>query len=522
MLASRQIIGFAKAEAIARLSVSDQNPNHPPDDYLRVMEPSATKRFVSLLNDHAARMMQAAQDDSQAFIDRSYLGEPPPDYRETNVGRLDDILRPIDPSGPFFKAHAAAVKECAELGQLAAFQPLFERAKYSYWRAWDRARKAFTSDERLNWGTPEFGTLTRHIAEIQDYFSALEVEGRAAQMIERGSDGTGRSLEERRVADLHEQFLSAAKEFPEIRFVAVRPYDPVRDWPNIRDEAGDWHIGLTGRYWKALFADLGFSPGKLFAPLSTVWLRFDQEIWEGGFFNGGRTASSDEEALMADGRQRLKDGRPQSKLQAQFDHLQRGVEKFRQLSEHAKLHFQVPPEPPPGTQIERLLRDNHINRWLELVFRAGIWESVDQRILRVQRLTADVFTASARAIEILVRSSASILDGPSVVPSEDSEKEPPPKPHWDRGSKRLTFSGTTVKRYRHVAKNQFLVLDTFEELGWPTAIDDPIPPGRKKEVEAVARVQETAKSLNDNMDAASLIRFATNGSGNGFTWSLIK
>ncbi len=138
------------------------------------MGSSATKQLIVLLNSHAVQLMQAAQDDWRLAEETLLKRERSPDHRQTHVGRLDAELRPHDPSGPFFTAHDDAVRECASLSQLAAFQPLFERVKFSYWRAWEQARQAFASDERLDWGNAAFGALTRDIAEVQDLLPALD------------------------------------------------------------------------------------------------------------------------------------------------------------------------------------------------------------------------------------------------------------------------------------------------------------------------------------------------------------
>lgn len=99
------------------------------------------------------------------------------------------------------------------------------------------------------------------------------------------------------------------------------------------------------------------------------------------------------------------------------------------------------------------------------------------------------------------------------------------KPRWDRGKRKLLYKDMVVKAFRHAAKNQFRVLDAFEELGWPAVIDDPMPrsnPKNGREIDAVERVQETAKSLNQGMTEHSPIVFSTNGNGTGFSWSLIE
>src|SRR6266446_7013466 len=107
------------------------------------MSSSATKQFTDLLNGHAIRLMRAAQSDWQESADRFDRGEPPLPHNQTFVGQLGKKLRPVDNDGAFFKAHKAAVRECARLGQLGAFQPLFAQAKHSYRKAWELAREAF-------------------------------------------------------------------------------------------------------------------------------------------------------------------------------------------------------------------------------------------------------------------------------------------------------------------------------------------------------------------------------------------
>ena len=107
----------------------------------------------------------------------------------------------------------------------------------------------------------------------------------------------------------------------------------------------------------------------------------------------------------------------------------------------------------------------------------------------------------------------------STVAAADAESEPAAaRPQWNRGKKELRLGGKLIKRFRQIAKNQFLVLDAFQELGWPSAIDDPMPGGQ---VDAIQRVQDTAKSLNDGMVTDSAVRFSTNGNGTGFIWSAI-
>ena len=49
-------------------------------------------------------------------------------------------------------------------------------------------------------------------------------------------------------------------------------------------------------------------------------------------------------------------------------------------------------------------------------------------------------------------------------------------PRFDATTNVLFFGEEVVKRFRQASPNQQLILITFEELGWPYEITDPIPP----------------------------------------------
>jgi hypothetical protein len=84
-------------------------------------------------------------------------------------------------------------------------------------------------------------------------------------------------------------------------------------------------------------------------------------------------------------------------------------------------------------------------------------------------------------------------------------------PIWNRDVGRLTFSGEVVKHVRiGVATNVVKVLDSFQGLGWPERIDDPIPGGQNQQ-----RLHETIKSLNEGL---TRIHFRADGTGKGFIW----
>ena len=49
------------------------------------------------------------------------------------------------------------------------------------------------------------------------------------------------------------------------------------------------------------------------------------------------------------------------------------------------------------------------------------------------------------------------------------------KPHWEPTQRELRLGDRIVKRFRVPARNQELILKSFEEEGWPAHIDDPLP-----------------------------------------------
>jgi hypothetical protein len=89
------------------------------------------------------------------------------------------------------------------------------------------------------------------------------------------------------------------------------------------------------------------------------------------------------------------------------------------------------------------------------------------------------------------------------------------KPQWDANCRELRFAGQVIKRFRVPAENQELVLNVFEEEGWPKAIDDPLPPHAA--VDPMRRLQATIRSLNRNRTAPTL-HFFGNGCGHSVCW----
>lgn len=90
-------------------------------------------------------------------------------------------------------------------------------------------------------------------------------------------------------------------------------------------------------------------------------------------------------------------------------------------------------------------------------------------------------------------------------------------PHWNAELRELSIQGRLVKRFKWQAVNQEIVLGVFQEDGWPTVIDDPLPP--KGDQDPKSRLHDTIKALNRNQEYA-VIRFHGNGTGEGIRWEL--
>ena len=90
-------------------------------------------------------------------------------------------------------------------------------------------------------------------------------------------------------------------------------------------------------------------------------------------------------------------------------------------------------------------------------------------------------------------------------------------PSWDAQRRELRLGSAIVKQFRVPAANQQLILQAFQEEGWPVRIDDPLPtyPGRDPK----RRLHETITSLNRNQKLR-LVHFLGDGTGQGISWEL--
>jgi hypothetical protein len=88
-------------------------------------------------------------------------------------------------------------------------------------------------------------------------------------------------------------------------------------------------------------------------------------------------------------------------------------------------------------------------------------------------------------------------------------------PKWNGEVHELLFRGLVVKKFKAPAKNQEAILAAFEEEGWPSHIDDPIPPDPEKD--SPQRLHDAVKGLNRHQ-VNRLLCFHGDGRGEGVIW----
>lgn len=115
--------------------------------------------------------------------------------------------------------------------------------------------------------------------------------------------------------------------------------------------------------------------------------------------------------------------------------------------------------------------------------------------------------------------SVVISCGLSGIKDEKSDDDPLVglRPRWNSGTRELWLGDWLVKRLIKTSENQQIVLDVFEEMGWPRQIDDPLPP-KPFSVHA-ERVRETCRRLN-KAQIHALMHFRASPSREIILWEL--
>ena len=133
--------------------------------------------------------------------------------------------------------------------------------------------------------------------------------------------------------------------------------------------------------------------------------------------------------------------------------------------------------------------------------------------LRFNRRTCFVLTTKGAETAKALSRRVSDFQVPSKQP--EVSLAPPQSPKWDPERQELFVGEIVVKRFRVPAPSQEVILAAFEEEGWPTRIDDPLPPHSNQCPKR--RLQETIRSLNRNQHD-SLLRFLGDGNARGVLW----
>ena len=93
-----------------------------------------------------------------------------------------------------------------------------------------------------------------------------------------------------------------------------------------------------------------------------------------------------------------------------------------------------------------------------------------------------------------------------------SRPHQPLKPVWDRERRELRLGKIVVKRFKWPAENQELVLDAFEDQGWPPRISNPL--AAHPSICPKRRLHDTLKCLN-RKQVNELVKFRGDGTGLG-------
>jgi hypothetical protein len=89
-------------------------------------------------------------------------------------------------------------------------------------------------------------------------------------------------------------------------------------------------------------------------------------------------------------------------------------------------------------------------------------------------------------------------------------------PVWNRDRRELLLDAEVLKRIDRLnrAVNQVTILDAFQEDGWPSRIDDPLPPSTNSR-----RLADTVRRLNERL---LRIHFSRDGTGEGIRWEYVR
>jgi hypothetical protein len=91
---------------------------------------------------------------------------------------------------------------------------------------------------------------------------------------------------------------------------------------------------------------------------------------------------------------------------------------------------------------------------------------------------------------------------------------------WDREKRELRDGSKIIKKFKHHATRvSFIVLDAFQEDGWPPKIFSPVRPRRGTPYDQVIR--ESVQSLNESFKGTE-IKFYADSRKDSIGWKYVK
>lgn len=140
-------------------------------------------------------------------------------------------------------------------------------------------------------------------------------------------------------------------------------------------------------------------------------------------------------------------------------------------------------------------------------------EGVSAILTQLSTMLAPQLTPSAQ----IASSAARDRKTPRVRPDTHAPRR---APVWDADRRELRDGQTVMKKYRQRAGNQVIILAAFQEQGWPTRIDDPLP--GKGDADPTQRLRQTLSDLNKAQKNRPMrIHFEPDGTGQAIIWAWI-
>jgi hypothetical protein len=103
--------------------------------------------------------------------------------------------------------------------------------------------------------------------------------------------------------------------------------------------------------------------------------------------------------------------------------------------------------------------------------------------------------------------------GQSTPNKDNGNRDSLVEPRWNDDERSLWVGDTLIKQFEKPAKNQVLVLKSFQEQKWSKRIDDPLKPGMR---------DYTIDGLNRHHTTPGIVRFKRDGTGKGIKWFFVQ